>query len=67
MVALSGIAIIVTNYKRVQVLQNKAIRIIGKYVEKVHRTNACYKSLNLLNVGKIKDFQASIYILSVYE
>ena len=45
-----------------QVLQNKAIRIIGKYVKEVHETNACYKSLNLLNVGQIRDFQASIFV-----
>ena len=45
-----------TNYKRVQVVQNKAIRIIGKYVKEAQETSACYKSLNMLYVGQIRDF-----------
>ena len=58
MFAFSGVAF----FFLVQVLQNKAIRIIGKYVKEVYETSAGYKSLNLLNVGESRGFQASIFV-----
>lgn len=51
-----------SNFKRVQILQNKAVRIIGKYVKDVNDTSACFKSLNLLNVGQLRDYQAAVFV-----
>ena len=50
------------NYRRVQVLQNKAVRTIGRYVQDVHDTCACFRSLKLLNVGQIRDYQAAVFV-----
>ena len=52
------------NCKRVQVLQNKAASLIGKYVKNVKDTSACFKSLRLLNVGQIRDYQAAIFVFN---
>ena len=50
------------NYKRVQVLQNKAAKIIGKNIQNVKDNSVCFKSLRLLNVGQIRDYQAAIFV-----
>ena len=42
-----------TNYKRVQVQQNKAVRIIGNYDRGTDSTLSIFKKLNLLNIGQI--------------
>ena len=47
------------NYKRVQILQNKAARIIGKYVKSVKDTSARFKFLRLLNIGQIRDYRTA--------
>ena len=44
-----------------QVLQNKAVRTIGRYVQDVHDTCACFRSLKLLNVGQIGDYQTAVF------
>ena len=43
-----------TNYKREQVQQNKAVRIIGNYDRGTDSTLSIFKKLNSLNVGQIK-------------
>ena len=45
-----------------QILQNKAVRTIGRYVQDVHDTCACFTSLKLLNVGQIRDYQAAVFV-----
>ena len=43
-------------------LQNKAVRTIGRYVQDVQDTCACFTSLKLLNVGQIRDYQAAVFV-----
>ena len=43
------------NY-RVQILQNKSIRTIGRYVQDMHDTCACFMLLKFLDVGQIRDY-----------
>ena len=45
-----------------QVLQNKAVRTIGRYVQDIHDACASFRSLKLLNVGQIKDHQAGVFV-----
>ena len=45
-----------------QILQNKAVRTIGKYVRDLHETCACFTSLKLLNIGQIRDYQAAVFV-----
>lgn len=49
------------NFKRVQTLQNRAMRLIGGYVEGVNNTSACFNKLQVLNVGQLRDYQIGIF------
>ena len=49
-----------SNYRRVQVQQNKAIRILGNYDRGSASTVSIYKKFDILDVGKIKDMQIGI-------
>ena len=51
-----------TNYKRVQVEQNKTVRIIGKYDQGTNSTLSIFKKFNLLNVGQIRDKKKDISV-----
>ena len=50
------------NFKRVQILQNKAVRLLGNYVENVNDTASCFKELRVLNIGDIRDYQAAVFV-----
>ena len=49
------------NFKRVQILQNKAMRFIGGYVEGEHNTTASFKKIRVLNVGQLREYQVGIF------
>ena len=49
------------NFKRVQILQNKTVRLLGNYVENVNDTASCFKKLRVLNIGRIRDYQAAVF------
>ena len=49
------------NFKRVQILQNKTVRLLGNYIENVNDTASCFKKLRVLNIGQIRDYQAAIF------
>ena len=56
-------------FKRVQVLQNKVIKLLENYVhgENVIQmlqnvTNNCYKKLMILNVSQLHDYQIAIFV-----
>jgi len=34
---------------------------MGKYIQDVHDTYACFRSLNLLKVGQIIDYQTAVF------
>ena len=51
-----------SNFKRVQILQNNAVRIVGNYVKDVDDTIACFKSLHLFNAGQLRDHQAAVFV-----
>ena len=51
-----------SNYRRVQVQQNKAIRILGNYDRGSASTVSIYKKFDILDVGKIRDMQIGILI-----
>ena len=50
------------NFKRVQIQQNKAVRLIGKYDTGVLSTESIFRKLGILNVGQIRDFQIGIFV-----
>ena len=50
------------NFKRVQIQQNKAVRLIGKYDTGVLSTESIFRKLRILNVGQIRDFQIGIFV-----
>lgn len=49
------------NFKRVQVLQNKAVRLIGGYVKETNNTVACFRKLKVMDVGQVRDYQAAVF------
>jgi hypothetical protein len=49
------------NFKRVQILQNKTVRLLGNYVENVNDTSSCFKKLRVLNIGQIRAYQAAVF------
>ena len=51
-----------SNYRRVQVQQNKAIRILGNYDRGSASTVSIYKKFDILDVGKIRDMQIGILV-----
>ena len=51
-----------TNHKRVQVQQNKGVRIIRNYDRGTDSTLSIFKKLNLLNVGQIRDMEIGIFV-----
>ena len=50
------------NFKRVQIQQNKAVRLIGKYDTGVLSTESIFRKLRILKVGQIRDFQIGIFV-----
>ena len=50
-----------SNYKRIQILQNKVVRITGKYVKVFNDVVTCYRNLRMMNVEQVKDYQAAIF------
>jgi len=56
-----------TNFKRVQVLQNKVIRLLGNYVHGENDTVNCYRKLMIFNVSQLHDYQLAIFVFqSIY-
>ena len=51
-----------SDFKRLQVLQNNALRIISKYLKDLHNTSACFKSLKLFKLGQLWDYQAAVFV-----
>ena len=49
------------NFKHVQILQNKAMHLVGEYVEAKHNTTASFKKLQVLNVGQLREYQVGIF------
>ena len=49
-----------------QILQNKAVRLLGNYVENVNDTASCSKELRVLNIGHIRDYQAAVFAYRCY-
>ena len=45
-----------------QILQNKTERLLGNYVENVNDTASCFKKLQVLNIGQIRDYQAAVFV-----
>ena len=41
--------------------QNKAVRIIGEHVKDSSDTTTCFKSLSLLSMGHLLDYQAIVF------
>ena len=49
-------------YRRVQIVQNKAVRMIGRCIQDVHDICASFTSLKLLNIGQIRDYRAAVFV-----
>ena len=55
-----------SNYKRIQILQNKIIRLIEDIKEQIEsKTIASFSRCKVLMVGQIRDYQASIFVFQV--
>ena len=56
-----------TNIKRVQFLQNKAIRLLGNYLRSENDIVNCYRKLMILNVSQLLGYQLAISVFqSIY-
>ena len=51
-----------TNFKRVQVLQFKVIRLLGNYCRGEYDTINCYRKLMILNVNQLHEYQLAIFV-----
>ena len=49
------------NYKRIQIVQNKAIRVLGEMCH-CESTAQSYKKFGILNVGQQRDYQLSVFV-----
>ena len=49
------------NFRHLQVLQNKAVRLIGGYVKETNNTVACFRKLKVMDVGQVRDYQAAVF------
>ena len=49
------------NFKHIKILKNKAMRLIGGYIEGEHDITACFKKLHELNVGQLREYQVGIF------
>ena len=50
------------NFRRVQVLQNKAIRLIGRYDRGIDSTESLFRKFKILKVGEIRDYQIGVFV-----
>ena len=41
------------------------MRLIGGYVEGEHKTKACFKKLQVLNLGQLREYQVGILSINV--
>ena len=56
-----------TNFKRVKVLKNKVIGLLGNYIHGENDTVNCYRKLMILNVSQLHDYQVAIFVIqSIY-
>ena len=51
----------VVNFKRIQIVQNKALRLLGDF-ENCESTMDCYHHFNILNVGQLREYQTGIFV-----
>jgi hypothetical protein len=56
-----------SNYKRIQILQNKVVRITGKYVKVFNDIVTCYRNLRVMNVGHLRDYQSAIFVYQCWK
>ena len=49
------------NYKRTQIIQNKALRLIGEF-QNCQNTTGCFRKNDILNIGELRDYQLAIFV-----
>ena len=52
----------VSSFKRVQILQNKVVRVLGDYVRFENSTLSCFTKMKILNVYKLRDYQVAVFV-----
>ena len=52
---------IVMNYKRTQIIQNKALRFIREF-RNCQNTAECFRKNDILNIGELRDYQLAIIV-----
>lgn len=52
----------ISSFRKVQILQNKIVRILGNYIQFENSTLNCFTSLKILNIYQLRDYQLAIFI-----
>ena len=54
-----------SNFERVQILQNKVVRVLGNYVRFENSTLRYFPKMKIPNVFKLRDCQLAILLINV--